>query len=381
VAAARRLVLVGGGHAHLEVLRLAARRPFDAELVLVSPGPAQLYSGMMPGQLHGAYRERDLTVDLPALCRRARARFVEAAAERVDGGPGGAAVHLGGPPALDATHVSLDVGSLPAGLDAVPGAGAHALAVRPLARWRALVARVDALCAEGAAAGPLAACVVGGGAAGVELACALHARTRAAGRAPEVAVVEGGARLLPGWGASAARVRRALERRGVRVLTGRAVTAVDAEGVTLAGGERLPSAATVWVAGAAAPPLVRASGLPADGRGYLRVDATLRAADGRPVWGAGDCVALDGADWVPRAGVYAVREAPVLAHNLRAALDGGAPRRFVPQRRYLAALDTADGRAFLRRGGVPFAVHARWALRLKRAIDERFVARYRAAEA
>jgi selenide,water dikinase len=92
-------------------------------------------------------------------------------------------------------------------------------------------------------------------------------------------------------------------------------------------------------------------------------------------------VTLDGAAWVPRAGVYAVREAPVLAHNLRAALDGAAPRQFLPQRRYLAALDTADGRAFLRRGGVPVAVHARWALRLKRAIDERFVARYRAADA
>jgi selenide,water dikinase len=111
------------------------------------------------------------------------------------------------------------------------------------------------------------------------------------------------------------------------------------------------------------------------------VDATLRAVDGRPVWGAGDCVALDGADWVPKAGVYAVREAPVLAGNLRAALEGGAPQRYAPQRHYLVALDTADGRAFLHRGGLPVGVHARWALRLKRAIDARFVARYQHAAA
>ena len=372
----RRLVLVGGGHAHLEVLREAARRPFGAELVLVSPSPAQLYSGMMPGQLRGAYRERDLTVDLPALCRAAGARFVEAAAERVDAplGGGGAAVHAAGGPALEASHVSLDVGALPAGLDRVPGAAEHAFAVRPVARWRALVARVEALLAGGGE--PFAACVVGGGAGGVELAFALHARARAAGRAAEVALVEGGDRILPSFGALGGRVRRLLERRGVRVLTGHAVAAVDAEGVTLAGGARVASLVTVWTAGAAAPPLVRASRLPADAGGYLRVDATLRAADGRPVWGAGDCVALDGAAWVPKAGVYAVREAPVLADNLRAALGDGAARRYVPQRRYLVALDTADGRAFLRRGGVPVGVHARWALRLKRAIDERFVARY-----
>ena len=375
--AAGRVVLVGGGHAHLEVLRDAARRPLGAELVLVSPEPRQLYSGMMPGQLRGAYAEADLAVDLPALCRAAGARFVEAAAERVDAGAGGAAVHVAGGPPIDAALVSLDVGSRPAGLDRVPGAAEHAYAVRPPARWRALVARAEALAAEGAGAGPLAACVVGGGAGGVELAFALDARARAAGRPPRVTLVEGGDRVLPSFGRLGARVRRLLERRGVRVLTGRAVAAIEADAVALADGARVPSALTVWTAGAAAPPLVRASALPADAGGYLRVDATLRAVDGRPVWGAGDCVALDGAPWVPKAGVYAVREGPVLAHNLRAALAGARPRRYAPQRRYLVALDTADGRAFLRRGGVPLGVHARWALRLKRAIDEGFVRRYR----
>jgi selenide,water dikinase len=371
-------VLVGGGHAHVEVLHQAARRQLGAELVLVSPSPAQLYSGMMPGQLHGAYRERELTIDLPALCRAAGARFVEGAAARVDAGTGGAAVHLADSgPALDASHVSLDVGALPAGLDGVPGARAHAYAVRPLGRWRALVAQIDALCAEGPAAGPLAACVVGGGAGGVELAFALAARAGASGRAGAVTLVEGGDRILPSFGRLGARVHQLLRARGVDVRTGAPVAAVDAGGVRLRDGMCVASLVTVWTAGAAAPPLIGASGLPADARGFLRVDATLRAADGRPVWGAGDCVALDGAPWVPKAGVYAVREAPVLAHNLRAALAGGAPRRYAPQRRYLVALDTADGRAFLRRGGVPFGVHARWALRLKRFIDERFVARYR----
>jgi selenide,water dikinase len=382
----RRLVLVGGGHAHLEVLRDAARRPLGAELVLVSPDARQLYSGMMPGQLGGRRAEPALAFDLPALCRAAGARFVEAAAERVDAGAGGGAVHAGGR-ALEGSALSLDVGALPAGLD-VPGARAHAHAVRPLARWRALVARLDALLAGGGAPGggtpegeALACCVVGGGAAGVELSLAVLARARAAGRAAAVTLVEAGPLVLPSWGASGGRVRRLLERRGVRVRTGRAVARVGADAVVLDGGERVPAALTVWVAGAAAPPLVRASGLPADAGGFLRVDATLRAADGRAVWGAGDCVALDGAPWVPKAGVYAVREAPVLAHNLRAALAGGsaggpAPRRYAPQRHFLAALDTGDGRAFVRWRAV--AARGRWALALKDAIDERFVRRYQA---
>jgi selenide,water dikinase len=373
-AAGRRVVLVGGGHAHLEVLRAAARRPFGAELVLVSPDPAQLYSGMMPSQLAGRRPEAALAFDLPALCRAAGARFVEAAAARVEAGAAGGAVHAGGH-ALEGDVLSLDVGAVPAALD-VPGARAHAHAVRPLARWRALAARADALFGAAAPAdgGPVPVCVVGGGAAGVELSLALLARAAVAGRAVHVTLVEGGPDVLPSWGPAGLRVRRLLEGRGVRVCTGREVAAVEADAVWLADGARVPSALTVWVTGAAAHPLVRASGLPADASGFLCVDATLRAADGRAVWGAGDCIALAGAPWVPKAGVYAVREAPVLAHNLRAALAGGRPRRYRPQRDFLAALDTADGRAFLRWRGL--VARGRWALALKDAIDGRFVRRY-----
>jgi selenide,water dikinase len=165
----------------------------------------------------------------------------------------------------------------------------------------------------------------------------------------------------------------------VQVCTGQTVARVDPGAVHLADGARVPSALTVWVTGAAAPSWIGASGLPVDGDGFLCVDATLRAVDGRAVWGAGDCVALAGAPWVPKAGVYAVRQAPVLAHNLRAAVDGGRARRYRPQRHFLAALDTADGRAFVRRRGL--VAHGRWALALKDWIDERFVRRYQGLRA
>ncbi|GJG86905.1 pyridine nucleotide-disulfide oxidoreductase [Gemmatimonadetes bacterium T265] len=370
----RRLVLVGGGHAHLEVLRAAAARPFAAELVLVSPYARQVYSGMMPAELRGVWDESALAVDLPALCRAAGARFVEGAAVRLDVSPHAVAVHAAGA-TLAGDLLSLDVGAAPAALD-VPGAREHAYRVRPLAAWRALVARLAALAVPDD--GPLACCVVGGGAAGVELSLAVVARAGAAGRGTAVTVVEGGPALLPSWGRQADRVRRLLERRGVRVRTGTAVVRVGPDAVTLADRTRVPSALTVWVPGAAALPLAREAGLPVDDRGYLRVDATLRAADGSPVWGAGDGVALAGAAWVPKAGVYAVREAPVLAHNLRVAADGSGDgfRRYTPQRHFLAALDTADGRAFVRWRGV--TSHSRAALALKRAIDLRFVRRYQA---
>ena len=376
--ARRRLVLVGGGHAHLEVLRAAAASPFEAELVLVSPYAQQVYSGMMPAELRGVWDEAALAVELPTLCRAANARFVAGAVERLQVLPHGIAAHVAGA-VIEGDLLSLDVGAVPAALD-VPGARAHAYPVRPLAAWRALVARVATLAHEPDAAS-LECVVVGGGAAGVELSLAVLARATASGREARVTLVEGGPALLPSWGTRASRVRRLLEHRGVHVRTGQSVARVDVDAVTLTDGSRLASALTIWVPGAAALPLARDAGLPVDAQGYLRVDATLRSVSGAPVWGAGDCVALDGAPWVPKAGVYAVREAPILAHNLRVATETlGSDRRdsrlhrYEPQRHMLAALDTADGRAFLYWRGL--TSHSRAGLALKRAIDARFVARY-----
>ncbi len=106
--------------------------------------------------------------------------------------------------------------------------------------------------------------------------------------------------------------------------------------------------------------------------------ATFRSTGGAPVWGAGDCVGLRDFSWVPKAGVYAVREGPVLAANLRAAMAGDTHRGatiYKPQKSYLSILDSADGRAIMRWKGRVF--RGRAALWLKSYIDKKFVDRYR----
>jgi selenide,water dikinase len=174
------------------------------------------------------------------------------------------------------------------------------------------------------------------------------------------------------------RVRGLLADRGVRVVQEATVREVTATEVTLDDGRTIPSEFTVWTTGAAAPALFRTSSLPCDADGFLAVDETLRATSGVPVWGAGDCISMASAPWMTRSGVYAVRAAPVLAQNLRLACAGAGagarPRVFVPQRHTLFILDTADGRALFCRRSI--AVHAPWALSLKRWIDRRFVLRY-----
>lgn len=369
----RRLVLVGGGHVHLEVLRAIARRTIDADVVLVSPAPRQLYSGRMPAHLRGRIVAEELSIALDPLCEAARARFVEASATRIDADArGGVVATTGGDFAGDV--ISLDIGASVAGLD-TPGVAEHAFTTRPAECWSALVSRVDALIAEGNRR-VVSCCVVGAGVGGIEIAFALHARLAAANCSAEVTLVDAAPRMLGTWDASAVeRVSAAIDRRGIAVHLGAAVARVGADAVELQDGARLRADLVVWTTGAAAHGWLRRSPLTLDDAGWLRVDATLRAVDGRAVWGAGDCIALRDAPWLPRSGVYAVRAAPVLAHNLRVAVEqSGRVKTFHPPRRALALVDTADGRALAHRGH--FTASGRWAWWLKHVIDGRYVRRY-----
>ena len=369
----RRLVLVGGGHAHLEVLRAAARRPFAAEVVLVSPAPVQIYSGRMPAHLRGRIAASELSIELAPLCRAGAVRFVEASAMRVEADArAGVVMTTAGEFAADV--ISLDVGASVAGLD-TPGVAEHAFSTRPAGLWSALVSRVEALVASGDRQA-ISCCVVGAGIGGIELAFALHARITAAKLVANVALVDAAPRVLGGWDDDACEhVLRLLAERDIALHSGAEVVRVSADDVELSDGRRLRADVTVWTTGAAPHEWLRESPLALDDEGWFRVDASLHASDGRAIWGAGDCIALNGTAWLPRSGVYAVRAAPVLAHNLRVAVEGTEQLKvFRPSRRSLALVDTGDGRALAHWGR--FTAGGRWAWWLKHAIDGRYVRRY-----
>lgn len=382
----QRLVLVGGGHAHLEVLRQAAARRFaGAELLLISPYAHHHYSSMVPGFLQGTYAERDLAFDLPALCRAAGARFHEAHAERVD--PAGRWVEVDGA-RLECDLVSADVGSAPAGIYDVPGVQEHAFTVRPMSRAVALerylgeAAIASARLSTDRSGRTTTVCVVGGGAAGVEVSLAVWRRLIEDGCEAAVTLVDRSAELLPDHAPALRQtVARLFASRGICTRTGSAVTRVTADSVVLETGDAVPSALTIWLTGAIPTTLTADSALPKDKQGFWLVDETLRSIAGGSVWGGGDCIAIRGYPLVSKAGVYAVRQGPVLAANLRTAAESVPSRssvryaRYVPQRQFLAILNTADDRALLNWRG--YTTHARWAWWLKDAIDRRFMAKYR----
>jgi len=365
-------VLVGAGHAHVQVLRGLAMRPLaGVRTTLVVDRPEAVYSGMVPGFVAGDYRAEELEIDSVPLARRAGARVVLVPALRVDAAA--RRLEIEGRPPLPYDVASLDVGSSVRGAE-LPGVGEHALATRPI---RCLVDGLEAALARARreAGGPLRVAIVGSGAAGVELAFTLEARLRAGAEAPEIALLGEEPRLLPGASRRlAAAAERELRRRGIRVRCGAQVAAVAKDGV-LVDGEWVPCQLCLWAAGAAPPGLVAASALPKDARGFVRVRDTFQVEGFDELFAAGDCATLTAYPWVPKAGVHAVRAGPVLEANLRARLLGGALRRHRPQRDFLALLNLGEGRALGGKWGIALAGRAVW--RLKDRIDRRFVERFR----
>jgi selenide,water dikinase len=366
------VVLVGAGHTHVEVLRRWITQPVArTRLTLVVDHARAVYSGMVPGFAAGDYAAHEIEIDGARLARRAGARVVVAAATAID--PVAHRIDVAGRPPVRYDVASLDVGGSVRGLD-LPGVRAHALATRPI---RHFVDRVDAHVAAAVtrANGAVAIAVVGGGAAGVELAFTLDARVRARGTSARVTVLADAPDVLPGGSPRvAARVRREAMGRGIAIRTAALVTAVERDAVRL-GDERIPADLVVWATGAAPPPLVATSSLPADPAGFVRVRDTLQVVGHDDLFAAGDCATVDGAPWGAKAGVYAVREGPVLDRNLRARLTGAPLHPFRPQRRFLSLLNLGDRRALATKWGMVVTGHLVW--RWKHHIDQHFVERYR----
>jgi selenide,water dikinase len=368
---ATKLLLAGAGHTHLEILRRLIVEPLsEVELTLVSVGPLHHYSGMVPGYLQGTYREEEIAVRVPDLVERAGGSFVAGKAVGVD--PAGRRVRVEtaeGEREIPYELVSFAVGSNTAGIDAPQVAG-EARRIKPLERVHALRERLLAL-----ADGPDGVAVVGGGAAGVEVALAVAAVLEKGGRAHRITILESGEDILSGYRERfRERARAILRNRKIAVRTGLRVSAVHAGEVETEEGVRVPSRLTVWLTGAVAWPLFRDSGLPLDGRGFLLIDDALRSVADPRIFAVGDCGTLASHPDTPKAGVYAVREGPVLWESLKAALRGGEPPRYEPQHGFLSILNTGDGRALLDYKGI--VSHSRWAWRLKDWIDRRFMARY-----
>jgi pyridine nucleotide-disulfide oxidoreductase family protein len=361
----KRLLLLGGGHAHVQVLKAWAKEPMRAaEVLLLSPQAHSLYSGMVPGYIAGHYRVEDLSIALEPLARAAGVRFEQAQATALD--TAGQRVHLSDGRVAEYDLLSLNTGPVQR-RDRVPGAAANALFVRPIdgfiAHWPALL--------QMARGQPVHVVVVGGGAAGVELVLAMAWRLRHFGA--RLSLVTGGCDVLAGYPAKVQHhAREALRRLSVSVLP-LACEGIEPGWMQLAGGTRLPCDAPVMATGSDPPSWLSDSGLQLDAQGFVATGPCLHSVSHAGVFAVGDIASRPDAPH-PRSGVYAVRAGPPLAVNLRLALGGAALQPYQPRARSLNLIACGPKRAIVAWGG--HAAAGSWAWWWKNAIDRAFIRRF-----
>lgn len=359
------LVLIGGGHVHALVLRMWGMDPLPGtRLTLVSPDPVTPYTGMLPGLVAGHYRRDELMIDLVRLARFAGARLILDRAINID--RVNRRIHLSARPDLPYDLASIDIG-ITSDVPDLTGAADHAVAAKPLggfaAAWQGFLERGLAY--------PRVA-VLGAGLAGAELALACSHRLMQTGRRASVTLIDRTDAPFPGLSPLARRrLLDALAAQGVGLRLGVEPARIGPAAVTLTTGEEIGSDFTLTATGARPHPWLRETGL-TDSLGYLTTDAQLRTADPL-IFASGDCATLRD-DPRPKAGVYAVRAAPILSANLRATLSGQALRSFRPQKDYLKLVSLGGKSALAEKWRLTLSGPRLW--RLKDRIDRAFMAKF-----
>ena len=360
----RDLVLVGGGHAHALVLLNWAMNPLPgARLTVIDPNPTAPYTGMLPGHIAGHYSRDALEMNLVALARHAGARLILGRASNND--LQARQVHVQDRPPIGYDVLSVDVG-ITSDLPRLPGFSDHAIAAKPLGgyseRWATFVADVDA----GRKKPQIA--IIGAGVAGVELALAMDHRL-ASHKDRQITLIERDT-VLPHLGhAARKRLLTVLKSRGIMIVANTTPARINAQSVDLEGGATVDAQFTLGAAGSRPQDWLQSTGLHLT-EGSITVDPMLRSVSHPEVFAVGDCAHMVQSPR-PKAGVFAVRQAPVLAANLRATLSGGSLRAYHPQKDYLKLISLGSKAALADKWGLPLA--GRWLWRIKDGIDAKFM--------
>ncbi|MEM7467571.1 MAG: selenide, water dikinase SelD, partial [Pseudomonadota bacterium] len=375
---AKDLVLVGGGHSHVEVLRRFGMKPLPGlRITLLTRDLHTPYSGMLPGLVAGIYDFDEAHVDLRPLCQYAGARLIHDEAMELD--PSAQRIVCANRPSIDYDILSINIGSRQV-TDAVPGVSQFATAVKPINRfmsaWQDIVERALSF------PGSRKIAVVGGGAAGVEIILAMQRRLSelltTEQRDPaeiQFCLVSKSARVLPSFppGVSA-RFEKVLRNNSIEVLTGVEAVQAGSDRLGLSDGRELALDEILWVTEGGSQAWLKNSGIAVNDEGFVEVHETLQSVSHENIFAAGD-IAHVVAHPRPKAGVIAVRQGPPLARNLRSALLKKRLRAFRPQSQMLALISTGNRYAIASRGR--WHTQGRWVWRWKDWIDRRWMEKYR----
>jgi NADH dehydrogenase FAD-containing subunit len=367
----KHLVLVGGGHAHLTVLsNLTEYFQRGHKVTLIGPSPYHYYSGMGPGLLSGIYRPQDVRFHVKKMAEDRGAIFVEDKVIRIS--PVQKLLDLQSGKQVAYDIVSFNTGSEVPLIGLVPEPQENIVPVKPV--FNLLQARrlITPLLKEK----PMNFVVVGGGAAGVEVTANLwRLVNKNHGRATIRLIA--GRKLLAGLSEKVRSLSlRSLTERGITVTEGSHVREMTGHEIRFPDGASYSFDVAFMALGVQPSRIFRDSGIPTGPDGGLLVNAFLQSVAHPEMFGGGDCVNFADRP-LAKVGVYAVRQNPILLHNLLAALEEREMKAFMPQKDYMLIFNMGNGRGILWKKN--FVWQGRLAFLLKDYIDRKFMRKFQVA--
>lgn len=365
----KRLLLLGGGHAHMTVMHdipeFLAR---GHEVTVVGPSSFHYYSGMGPGMLGGTYRPDDIRFSVRDQVMEKGGLFVTDRAVRIDAH--NRIVHLASGEEVGYDILSCNTGSsVPS--ETLNGQGEDIFSVKPIENLLKGQQRIkELLLAKDVRVG-----VVGGGPAALEVAGNLWGLAQRMGARKLQIQLFAGKRFL---GSRPDKVRslarKSLSGRGIEIIEQGYAHKVRSGRVELEDGSLWDLDVIFLAVGVKPSQLFADSGLPVGKDGGLLVSERLNSVDYPEIFGGGDCISFAPYP-LDKVGVYAVRENPVLKHNLMAALEGTEMITFDPGKEYLLIFNLGNGKGIFWKNG--WILHGAWAFWLKDYIDRKFMQRFK----
>jgi len=358
----KHLVLVGGGHAHLTTLQnLKKLTGRGHRVTLVSSSPFHDYSGMGPGLLSGQYSLHELRFNIFRMAVNGGAEFIEASATRLD--PDKKELHLSNGSALAYDVISFNTGSHVTLEIPQSALGQTVFPVKPIANL--FQAREKILSHKKTPGERLTLLVVGGGPAGCEIVGNLQELIKKENIQADIVVAAGSQLLDKQSQAFRNRTRLLLAQEPLQLLEGVRVTTLGKNEAKLDDGRHIEFDYAFIASG-----ITASAPVPADG---LIVNSFLQSPKFPELFGGGDCISFEKQP-LDKVGVYAVRQNPILYHNLLASLENRKFKAFIPQKNYLLILNLGLNRAIALRNKMIWS--GGFVKLLKSFIDRKFVKKF-----
>jgi len=371
------LVLVGGGHSHLSVLKYFAMNPLSGlRITLITRDLHTPYSGMLPGYIAGHYTYDQAHIDLRPLAQFANARIFHAEVSAINLQK--KQIICATRPPINYDFVSINIGSKPCALH-ISGADKFTIPVKPidqfLSQWDALIKKILDSAQQNKR---FNLAIVGGGAGGIEMALATQYRLQHLFKFENISsdklkidIYCDTENILPTHNSQVKkRFNRILQQRKIQVHCNHFISEVKHDFLISNNGIQHKTDATLWVTNASAPSWLADSGLQVDEKGFIAVNDTLQSVSHSDVFAAGDIAAVVNYPR-PKSGVFAVRQGMPLAKNLSLAIQNKSLKAFKPQKNFLGLISTGDKYAIASRSN--WSLESAYLWKIKDWIDRKFM--------